>query len=76
MKELTNLLKSWKIEAKVPSACRVYYCFHNGKISIYSEHLGLLIGKNGNLMDKYLKIFQKNFPCFEELEMIDLGFYV
>lgn len=70
-----KILQQWKEEAKLPHNIIIQYRYRNRILSIYTSHPGLLIGRQGILVDKYTEIFKEHIYDFNELEFIEVSEY-
>ena len=71
-KEISNIIKEWKYEANVKGVVLVgVYADFRDTIRICTDKPGLMIGKGGELVDKYkkkLKEFNRNLEYIEFIE--------
>ena len=73
MYKIQKILKKWKKES---GAMRVIqYTYKNGLLTIYTSQPGWLIGKKGELANKYKQIFKKEIPDFKDLTFIETEYY-
>ena len=74
MKNITDILKSWKKEADVSTAIRFYYSSLSGTLTIYTSEIAKFIGYSGELIEKYNKLFKEKCSSFKIVEFIEMEF--
>ena len=71
-KEISNIIKEWKTEAGVKGIVLVSaFPEYRGTIKICTDRPGYMIGKGGELVDKYkdkLRVFNKELETIEFVE--------
>lgn len=75
MKSVRNLLQQWKKESGATRIIQYKYSSSTGTLYIYTSQPGILIGRYGNLVDKYKKIFKENIMSFEKFEFIETDYF-
>lgn len=73
MYKIQKILKKWKKESGVMRV--IQYTYKNGLLTIYTSQPGWLIGKKGELANKYIQIFKKEIPDFKDLTFIETEYY-
>ena len=72
-KRISLIMKQWKTEAGVDSTIQLRY--RDGLLVIYSSQCGLLIGKQGNTVNKFREIIKKEMYNFRLLEFVEVSRY-
>lgn len=71
-KEISNIIKEWKDEAKVKGVVLVgVYADFKDTIKICTDSPGLMIGKGGELVDKYKEKLKEFNPKLEHIEFVE-----
>ena len=71
-KEISNIIKKWKDEANVKGVILVsVYADFRDTIKICTDRPGVMIGKNGELVDKYKKKLKEFNPNLEHIEFVE-----
>ena len=70
-KDISNIIKKWKDEANVKGVILVgVYADFSDTIKICTDRPGVMIGKNGELVDKYKKKLKEFNPNLEHIEFV------
>lgn len=70
-KELSNVIKEWKTEAGVKSAILVNaYSSTKKTLTICTDKPGLMIGKQGVVINKYLEKIKEVAPNVKNIEFV------
>ena len=71
-KEISNIIKEWKDEANVKGVVLVgIYADFRDTIKICTDRPGVMIGKNGELVDNYKKKLKEFNPNLEHIEFVE-----
>ena len=71
-KDISNIIKKWKDEANVKGVILVsVYADFRDTIKICTDRPGVMIGKNGKLVDKYKKKLKEFNPNLEHIEFVE-----
>ena len=71
-KDISNIIKKWKDEANVKGVILVsVYADFRDTIKICTDRPGVMIGKNGELVDKYKKKLKEFNPNLEHIEFVE-----
>ena len=71
-KEISNIIKEWKYEANVKGVVLVgVYADFRDTIRICTDKPGLMIGKGGELFDKYKKKLKEFNQNLEHIEFVE-----
>lgn len=69
-KAVENLLKEWRKESKNPHLC--LYKRDEDTLIIYTDRPGYMIGRAGNLVDKYRKkISEASFGTIKNISFVE-----
>ena len=71
-KEISNIIKEWKEEAGVKGIILVgVYPDFRDTIKICTDRPGFMIGKGGELVDKYKERIKEFNPKLEKIEFVE-----
>lgn len=71
-KEISNIIKEWKEEAGVKGIILVgVYPDFRDTIKICTDRPGFMIGKGGELVDKYKERIKEFNPNLEKIEFVE-----
>ena len=71
-KEISNIIKEWKDEAGVKGIILVgVYPDFRDTIKICTDRPGFMIGKGGELVDKYKERIKEFNPKLEKIEFVE-----
>ena len=71
-KDVSNIIKEWKDEAGVKGIVLVsVYSSFRDTIKICTDRPGAMIGKGGELFDKYKKKLKELNPNLEHIEFVE-----
>lgn len=75
MRDIRNILKQWKAEAKATRVIQFRYDSSTGVLSIYTSQPGYLIGRYGNLVEKYKQILKDSVRSFTKVEFVETEYF-
>lgn len=75
MRSIRSILKQWKTEAKATRVIQFKYNYSTGVLSIYTSQPGYLIGRHGDLVEKYKQVLKESIPSFTKVEFWETDYF-
>lgn len=73
LREIQKIIKEWKDEAGVKNVIQISkYLINGDTLKICTDLPGFMIGKRGELVDKYRKRLQEIEPHIQHIEFIEV----
>ena len=73
MKKIYHIIKDWKKEAKYEKVIQFKYDYKTHILTLYVAYPGYLIGRAGNLYNKYIEILNKEGHNVKEIKFEEVN---